>query len=187
MGGVFSSTIFIGFKVLFFYKWSDILQYRFFALPAVSDGSAIEEEMNSFIRSHKVLTVQREFVSNGMQSYWCCCVEFIEGGKPIGAEREHGKGKVDYREILSSDEFARFALMRECRRELATTDDVPPYVIFLDEHLAKLAKLERLSLSDLKSLPGIGEQKTSKYGKRFLELMEERQHASSGKSLSSDS
>lgn len=65
----------------------------------MDDGQA-QEELNSFLRSKRVLAVEKVFVNNG----WSFCVEWLEGGKaPATAKR--GNPKVDYREILSVEDF----------------------------------------------------------------------------------
>ena len=56
------------------------MQYKFFNIPAISgDGVSAEEEMNAFLRGHRVLNVQRELVHDGRDSFWSCCVEYLDG------------------------------------------------------------------------------------------------------------
>ncbi len=164
------------------------MQYKFFTIPVMDDGSSsIAEEMNAFIRGHRVLNVQRELINNGQLSCWCCCVEYIEGSKPADSVRNSAKEKVDYRNVLNDEDFSKFRIMRECRKILAEDEAVPAYAVFLDEHLAALAKLPELTLTDMKSVNGIGEKKIEKYGKRFLELWEKKRHETAGQSVPADS
>jgi hypothetical protein len=44
------------------------MQFRFLAIPATGDAER-EEDLNRFLRSHRVLAVHREFVSQGENSY----------------------------------------------------------------------------------------------------------------------
>jgi len=45
------------------------MQMFFHSIPARGDSGA-QEELNSFLRSHRVLTVHREFVAQGDNSFW---------------------------------------------------------------------------------------------------------------------
>ena len=48
------------------------MQLKLFLLP-VKNLSAAEAEMNAFLRSHRVLAVKKEFVSDGENSFWTFC------------------------------------------------------------------------------------------------------------------
>lgn len=147
------------------------MQLKFFTIPAVSESSSVmEEELNAFLRGHRVLNIQHELVNNGQTCCWCCCVEYIEGSKPAEGVRNTGKEKVDYRNVLNERDFERFRILRECRKILAEEEAVPAYAVFLDEHLAAMAQKDELDVAMLKTINGVGEKKTEKYGKRFIEL-----------------
>ena len=150
------------------------MQFKFFTIPAMSgDTERAEEELNRFLRGHRILSVQRELVSNGMQSGWCCCVEYLDGdGNSFGKSAYEKREKIDYREVLNEDEFARFRVMRDARKSIAETDVVPAYAIMIDEQLADLARLEKVDENALKKLNGFGDKKFEKYGKRFLDLIQ---------------
>lgn len=162
------------------------MQYKFFTIPAMgADSAASTEELNIFLRAHRILTVQRELVNCGTQSCWCCCVEYLENGKPTSEtfSRTGTREKVDYRNVLSEADFARFRILRECRKAIAEADAVPAYAVFLDEHLAEMSKLAELTLPGMRKISGIGEKKAEKYGVRIIELFTEKQNAASGQSL----
>lgn len=164
------------------------MQYKFFTVPAVVFGeNTAEDELNLFLRSHRILSAQREFVSCGQQSYWCCCVEYIENGKAAEERyRSSQREKTDYKKLLSEEEFATFMILRECRKELAEEAAVPAYAIFLDEQLAELAKMGDIQEQSLRKIRGIGEKKIEKYGNRFLSLLEKKRNEKSGQPLSED-
>jgi hypothetical protein len=46
------------------------MQLKLFILP-VKNMDAAEAEMNAFLRSHRVLTVKKELVADGENSFWC--------------------------------------------------------------------------------------------------------------------
>ena len=145
------------------------MQLKFFTIPAMGDGNSVmEEELNAFLRGHRILNVQRELVNNGQMSCWCCCVEYIEGSKPVETARNGNKEKIDYRNVLSESDFEKFRILRECRKILAEEEAVPPYAVFLDEHLAAIAQKAEINENALKTVNGVGEKKIEKYSKRFL-------------------
>ena len=164
------------------------MQYKFFRISVFGDD-ATEEEMNRFLRGHRVLTTSREFVSDGQSSFWAFVVEYLENGKPVSEtfSRAGTREKIDYRNVLSESDFARFRVLRECRKAIAEADAVPAYAVFLDEHLAEMSKLAELTLAGMRKISGIGEKKSEKYGARIIALFAEKQNAASGKSVSEDS
>jgi ATP-dependent DNA helicase RecQ len=61
-----------------------------------------------------------------------------------------------------------FEALRACRRDLAKSAGVPPYVIFHDSTLREIAALKPTSLSALSRVAGVGEAKLDKYGDAFV-------------------
>lgn len=61
-----------------------------------------------------------------------------------------------------------FDELREVRRKLAQTAQVPPYVIFHDSTLREIAKRKPHNLNELAKVPGIGAVKLERYGKAIL-------------------
>jgi len=102
------------------------MQLRFFRIPA-ADSGVFAEEMNAFLRGHRVFTVQRELVQEQGGAWWAVCVEYLPLAAVGGtvASNGTGKAKIDYREILSAEDFALFSRLRQVRKELAERDNVP--------------------------------------------------------------
>jgi ATP-dependent DNA helicase RecQ len=61
--------------------------------------------------------------------------------------------------------------LRECRRELAAEQDVPPYVIFHDATLKQMAALRPADAAALLAIGGVGQAKLARYGERFLAVV----------------
>lgn len=133
-------------------------------------GIEQEEQLNLFLRSHKVADVRKELVQADGGCFWTFCITYIMGALPptTGDRKE----KVDYKQVLDEPTFARFAKMREIRKLLATEDAVPAYSIFTDAELAEFAKMERLTLGEMKKVSGIGEKRLEKYGEKLLNQYE---------------
>jgi ATP-dependent DNA helicase RecQ len=73
-----------------------------------------------------------------------------------------------------------FAALRAWRRERASEQHVPPYVIFHDATLADMARKRPKNSEDLKDVSGVGQSKLQRYGAAVLELV--RRHSDSGHS-----
>ena len=55
--------------------------------------------------------------------------------------RGNSRPKIDYKNVLDEDSFARFSIIREIRLDIARTNDVPAYAVFSDREMAELAKV----------------------------------------------
>lgn len=64
-----------------------------------------------------------------------------------------------------------FDALRARRRDLASAQNVPPYVIFHDATLREIAQRKPATLHDFLAIPGIGERKLKRYGADFLEVL----------------
>lgn len=62
-----------------------------------------------------------------------------------------------------------FDRLREIRKELASVQKVPPYVIFSDETLKQMCQFLPQTENELLKIKGVGENKLEKYGAVFLE------------------
>lgn len=127
------------------------------------------EELNSFLSSHKILSVHYEIALKGNTPYIIYIVEYLESGKS-GKERQ---SKVDYREKLSEENFQIFTQLRELRKSVAEREGVPMYTVFTNAQLAEMVEKRVSSLQDMLSISGIGQAKVDKYGQEFINLCSE--------------
>lgn len=61
-----------------------------------------------------------------------------------------------------------FEALRSLRKELATKEKLPPYMIFSDATLTQMATDKPTDLELMKNIRGVGEFKLQKYGEEFL-------------------
>jgi len=142
------------------------IQYKFFTIP-IKATREVETELNRFLRSQRVLTVHREFVSQGENSFWTMAVEYLSDGGD-DTRKPPGKKRVDYREVLSPEDFALFVKLRDWRKQVAEKEAVPVYTIFTNEQLAEMAKEKVASKVEMKGIQGVGEARMRKYGDAVL-------------------
>lgn len=64
-----------------------------------------------------------------------------------------------------------FEALRSLRKELATKEKLPPYMIFSDGTLTQMATDKPTDLELMKNIRGVGEFKLQKYGEEFLTVI----------------
>lgn len=64
-----------------------------------------------------------------------------------------------------------FEALRSLRKELATKEKLPPYMIFSDATLTQIATDKPTDLELMKNIRGVGEFKLQKYGEEFLTVI----------------
>lgn len=142
------------------------MQFKLFTV-SVLDTEPENEKLNQFLSSHKVIEVDKQLISLHGMHYWTFCVKYLIGEVPTRNNLKYPE-KIDYREVLSENEFKRFANFRTIRKQLADSEALPAFAIFTDAELAEMAKFEILTKATMLEIKGIGEKKMQKYGEKFL-------------------
>jgi len=145
------------------------MQFKIFTISTADNGAAMEE-MNKFLRAHKVLEVEQQLVTGKAGSQWHFCVKYLAGVQP---ELPKGQtaAKIDYKEVLDERTFAVFSTLREVRKKIAEEDGLPVYAVFTNEELSNIAALEEITTAALVTVNGIGQKKAERFGKRLIEYM----------------
>ena len=146
------------------------MQYKFFVIPIKSNDDAAEE-MNRFLRAHRILAVEKRFMEGGENPCWSFCVEYLEGA--TAAAPAKGGPKVDYKEILNEADFSLFSRLRDMRKSIAEKEVVPAYAIFTNEQLAQMVQSRVATKAALGAIAGVGDARIAKYGESFLNLLKE--------------
>lgn len=149
------------------------MSYEFYQIP-VNGGGEAAEALNRSLRGGRIAAVRKEFVANGENSFWAFCVERVEatsGHASRSANSGGSRAKIDYKEVLSEEDFAVFSRLREVRKALAEKEAVPAYSVFTNEQLAQIVRDAPASAAALAKVPGIGEAKVKKYGEAVLESL----------------
>ncbi|OWU66197.1 MAG: hypothetical protein CBB60_000760, partial [Armatimonadetes bacterium Cent15-Ar3] len=130
---------------------------RFFVVP-VYDSSVFEQELNRFLAGHKIVSVQRHLIDQGANSFWAICVDYLSHLPGTSPAASHlSSSRVDYKAILTPEEFTAYTQLRDLRKELAQLDAVPVYALFTNEQLALMVQRRCRSKGDLEQIEGIGE------------------------------
>ncbi len=142
------------------------MQIKLFTIP-INNIEDYNDELNKFLSSHKIVQFEKHLVQTENSYNWCFFISYI--GSEMPAKFSSTKKKIDYKEILSEAEFAKFSIFREIRKQMAKNHGVSAYIIFTDAELAEIVRLEKLSLANMKKIKGIGDKKLEKYGEEFIE------------------
>jgi superfamily II DNA helicase RecQ len=158
------------------------MKYQFFTIP-VQGSHAAAAELNQFLAEKRVIAVEREFIADGCNSAWSFCICYDDTGDHPTPSKT---AKVDYKEILSAEDFAVFAKLRLLRKQLAEQEGVPAYALFTNQQLADMVVNRVTTLAALRKLPGVGESRVEKYGRVFLEMLANTWQAASAQGAGED-
>lgn len=166
----------------------------FFAIPAQHPQPA-QDELNRFCAGQRVVAIEREFVAAGLDSYWALCVTVASGAGPLpdalkAPERRSGPpqaeagaapARVDYKQVLSEQDFAVYADLRAWRKTAAEQEGVPVYAVFTNEQLAEIVRRRVDSLAALGEIEGIGPARLERYGAAVLARLQAKPAPAAGK------
>lgn len=145
------------------------MKFQFFSVSAQSPEES-QQLLNSFCAQHRVLTVEKQFVDLGAESYWSICVTTIEGNtQGMSKLSDNKRERIDYKEVLSERDFALYAQLRNLRKSLSEQEGVPAYALFTNEQLAAIVTRRVNTELELAQIEGIGKARQEKYGKVFIE------------------
>ena len=140
----------------------------------ILDAQQQQRELNAFLASHSVHAMTRQFVQLGERAYWAFCIEYGEGdgaGGSPAADAADRKPKVDYKELLSPEEFEVFSRLREVRKEIAERADLPVYAVLTNAQLAEIVKNRVTTREGLSAVKGVGEARIAKFGDELLKCL----------------
>ncbi|MDP1561060.1 MAG: hypothetical protein Q8M16_06660 [Pirellulaceae bacterium] len=96
------------------------MSLRTFLIPVTDTGEACQS-LNQFLGQVRVLSTERRFVDQGLQSFWSVIVDYLEAEPKTSHENVSSKyrNKVDYKEILTPEAFLTFSRLREFRKQIS--------------------------------------------------------------------
>ncbi len=98
--------------------------------------------------------------------------------KPTELSIPEIENKADFKEppaltVTESGDLSLLKKLKNLRKKIADIKSIPPYVIFQDPSLVEMSIRYPVKFEELSSIFGVGEGKSKKYGKEFLELISE--------------
>jgi len=102
---------------------------------------------------------------------------FISNPKSFMLIKEHNYSDTDDSSLIlnqkggrASDE-ALFKILKDLRKEIAKSKDVPPFVVFQDPSLEDMTLQYPISMEELQNVVGVGQGKAKRYGQPFLDVI----------------
>ena len=145
------------------------LQYAAFLLPLYA-GSSEQDELNRFLRGHRIVQTRKELVESQGVCNWAILAEYLDSPEKSSVDQQI-KGKVDYKEILNAADFSLFSKLREIRKKLSEENGLPVYAVCTNEQLAEIAKRRPKNLTECMQIDGIGQSKADKYVPALLKCI----------------
>lgn len=140
------------------------MQIKIFNVPSTG-GEQENEELNLFLRSHKILNVRDEFTPS---LGWCFRVEYIDGAFPSPAPSKGSNEKEQYSK-LSLEQKDIYSRLKQARTAISKQDAIPAYLVFTNVELMEIAVLPELSVQSVSNLNNVSKDRMSKYAERLLD------------------
>lgn len=130
------------------------MAYKTF-MASVQDDGAATDALNQFLRSHRILRVTPSLIDAGRDSFWSFLVEYHEPrSAPNAPMSSKSKARVDYRDVLSAEDFSVFARLRDWRRDVSQRESIPAYTVFDNEQLATIVTSKANTRAAIAAIPG---------------------------------
>ena len=115
------------------------MKHKFFKIAA-NDPAPAEEALNAFCSQHTIVTLEKELVMDGANSFWAFCVTWTdnEGGTAAPFDPAKQKSRVDYKKVLNDDDFTLYVQLRDLRKAISEREATAPYNVFTNEQLAEM-------------------------------------------------
>ncbi len=140
------------------------MQFKIFSIPYHGDYEK-EEELNTFLSSKKIVSVNKEVIQLNNEAFWCFCIRWVAGNV------NNNSRKVDYTKNLSKSEFDKYERLRSVRKEVANELGIPVYAVFNNKELSEICKLDEVDTNSLLKINGIGNGRLDKIGETFFKFL----------------
>lgn len=95
---------------------------------------------------------------------------------PVPVKQKASRTKPVIKTIIDPENKEVWESLRVLRRKIADEQSVPPFLIFHDTTLREMAEVLPQSLEQLFNITGVGKSKLSRYGLRFLQVLQKDNH-----------
>lgn len=146
------------------------MQFKKFIISA-ADGGIEEEEVNRFLRGHRVIKVEDRYVSEG--AYWVILISYMENEsseKTAYSGNSHGE-KRKPEEELNEEQMQRYKAFTDLRLKIAKRENLKAFLVFTNNELIDMAKIDELTVSCISKINGVSDKRAAKYGAEFVDLL----------------
>lgn len=158
---------------------SSIKTYKHHKLEIFGSGSEKDIRFwNAVIRQAMIA----KFVQKDIENYGLLRVtekghEFLANPEPFYLSEDHEYNEDDEEDAMgqggktSTVDVELFNILKDLRKKLSKTKNLPPFVIFQDNSLEDMAIQYPINMEELQNIVGVGAGKAQRYGKEFIELI----------------
>ena len=139
------------------------MEFRIFQYPLPCESQP--EDLNQCLSNHRVASV-KQYLSETDGTPMLIFVVQLTGSDSNNLSSK--KERIDYRKILSADDYEVFNDLRDIRKNLAEQEGLPVYSIFTNAQLAAMVNSRPKNSEELIKLDGISTAKAEKYGESFI-------------------
>ena len=153
------------------------MKVKVICLPWSAERSVfLTGELELFCAENEVLSMHEHFFVHEGRPQWVLMLGYrpIDGSgnlEPPSAPRRRRKSAADWRDGLDPEECARFEKLRSWRAERSRAFGRPPFAIFTNAQLAKIASVNPQNLAGLGAIHGVGEAKLRDLGASLLAVL----------------
>jgi superfamily II DNA helicase RecQ len=112
-----------------------LTQYASFYVSPFGEKS-VTDELNSFLRSHRIVNVEKRLVDGERGTGWVFLIEY--GNTDGKSTSSTSSQRIDYREVLNPVEYALYDKLRNLRKQIAEKAGIPVYAVFTNDQLASI-------------------------------------------------
>lgn len=105
--------------------------------------------------------------------------KYLENPKSFMLMEDHNfddneeEEKIQEKGGVSALDSTLFSILKDLRKKIAKSNNLPPYVIFQDPSLEDMCTNYPITLEELANIQGVGAGKAQKYGKEFVEVIKQ--------------
>ncbi|MCB0839703.1 MAG: HRDC domain-containing protein [Bacteroidetes bacterium] len=129
------------------------------------------EELEDFCINKKIHSLREEFFMYQSKPFWTIFIQFervVEREKNIEVQ-------------LSEPEKLLFRRLKGWRKEKASQEGLPAYMVASNQHLVEMVKRRVRTLAGFDSIKSFGKKRIEKYGKEIITLVQKFEQNEQGK------
>ena len=141
------------------------MQVHLFQYPIPTDSTL--DDLNALLASHKVVSMHKEIVRTGDGAFLFFIVETASANTNSNTRNR----KIDYKEVLTPEQFAVYSQLRDTRKQLAEAEGVPVYAVFTNAQLAEMATGTVRTIDAISAITGVGAARSDRFGEAMLKVL----------------
>ncbi len=120
--------------------------------------------------------LHKEVESYGILKINQTALDYLKSPKPFMIAKDHDYSNIEQLEVDSNVKSSVFdplllGMLKDLRRKVAKSKNLPPFVIFQDPSLEDMALQYPINVKELTNINGVGLGKANRFGKEFVKLI----------------